>query len=289
MARSRNIKPGFFTNDDLGELDPLARLLFAGLWCHADREGRLEDRPRKFKAEILPYDDCDVNDLLNQLQKKDFLLRYFIGNKKYIQILNFKKHQNPHIKEAASIIPAPEEYGAGIRQEQVREQPKPERAGLIPDSLNLIPDSFNPIPDSLHSNAPEKKSGAAKLKSETPLQVACRQTWLAYAKAYQARYSVEPVINAKVRSQIKMFVERIGYVDSPAVAAYFVESNAQFFVMKGHPVGLLLADAEKLRTEWVTGRKMTATRAQQIDKTQTNANAVDEAMLLLGNHDAKIA
>jgi len=47
MARSRNIKPGFFRNEMLAECSPLARLLFAGLWCLADRFGRLEDRPKR--------------------------------------------------------------------------------------------------------------------------------------------------------------------------------------------------------------------------------------------------
>ena len=32
MARSRNIKPGFFSNDELVELPFEARLLFIGLW-----------------------------------------------------------------------------------------------------------------------------------------------------------------------------------------------------------------------------------------------------------------
>ena len=50
MARARNIKPGFFANENLAECDPLARLLFAGLWCLADREGRLEDRPKRIAA-----------------------------------------------------------------------------------------------------------------------------------------------------------------------------------------------------------------------------------------------
>jgi hypothetical protein len=49
MARSRNIKPGFFTNDELAECHPLGRLLFAGLWTIADKEGRLDDRPKKLK------------------------------------------------------------------------------------------------------------------------------------------------------------------------------------------------------------------------------------------------
>lgn len=107
MARSRNIKPTFFSNEFLGDLDPLARLLFAGLWCQADREGRLQDRPKRLKIDVLPYDDCDVDQLLNDLaeSKGDFIKRYTVDGNKYIQINNFLKHQNPHKKEATSIIP----------------------------------------------------------------------------------------------------------------------------------------------------------------------------------------
>lgn len=39
MARARNIKPSFFKNEDLADLNPFDRLLFIGLWCLADREG----------------------------------------------------------------------------------------------------------------------------------------------------------------------------------------------------------------------------------------------------------
>lgn len=107
MARARNIKPGFFANEDLAECDPLARLLFAGLWCLADREGRLEDRPKRIRAELLPYDSCDADELLNQLQAKGFILRYSHGEGRFIQVLKFDSHQNPHMKEAKSTIPAP--------------------------------------------------------------------------------------------------------------------------------------------------------------------------------------
>ena len=61
MARARNIKPSFFTNDVLAEIDPLGRLLFIALWTMADREGRLEDRPKRIKAEALPYDDANAD------------------------------------------------------------------------------------------------------------------------------------------------------------------------------------------------------------------------------------
>lgn len=180
MARSRNIKPGFFLNEELAEIEPLGRLLFAGLWTIADREGRLEDRPRRIKAAVLPYDDCDVDHLLNELYKQKFIIRYEVDGARYIQITNWHKHQNPHCKEKPSTIPAQDTPGARMVQVSNREQaddlkkdePKnelepepfenqevhgaqnlhhtctvqaPEKNETSPaDSFNLIPDSFNP-------------------------------------------------------------------------------------------------------------------------------------------------
>lgn len=164
MARARNIKPGFFANEDLAECDPLARLLFAGLWCLADREGRLEDRPKRIRAEILPYDMCDAEDLLNQLQDRGFILRYSHGEGRFIQVLKFNSHQNPHMKEAKSSIPAPgesvqtpvtsvaapEEHQTSTVQAPNQNQKSPAESGsLIPDSL---------IPDSKGETAPRKRA-----------------------------------------------------------------------------------------------------------------------------------
>src|SRR3990172_5940670 len=104
MARARNIKPGFFTNDSLSELPALTRLHFIGLWTIADRAGRLEDRIKRIKAEVLPYDDCDVDAMLNDLDRLGFIQRYEAGDLRAIQVVTWEKHQNPHIKEAESTI-----------------------------------------------------------------------------------------------------------------------------------------------------------------------------------------
>lgn len=139
MARARNLKPGFFKNENLAECSPLARLLFAGLWCLADRAGRLEDRPKRIRAEILPYDDGSVDDMLDELHRSGFILRYEVKEQRFIQVLNFAKHQNPHCREPESMITAPVEHRACTMPEQ-------EQHGTGPaDSLLLIPDSLNPI------------------------------------------------------------------------------------------------------------------------------------------------
>lgn len=130
MARARNIKPGFFTNDVLAEVPPVGRLLFIGLWTIADREGRLEDRPRKIKAEVLPYDDCHIGELLDALAARGFIQRYEVDGNRYIQVLNFKKHQNPHMKEAGSTIPAPYSHDAVLVQEPEENGSSPADSGF---------------------------------------------------------------------------------------------------------------------------------------------------------------
>lgn len=145
MARARNIKPGFFTNDVLAELPPLARLLFAGLWTLCDREGRAEDRPKRIRAEVLAYDDCDCDALLQALHDKGFIRRYEVAGTRVIQVLAWDKHQNPHMKEAASTLPAYDEHRTSTVLAPDKAQPLPERAGLIPDSGYLIPDSIEEI------------------------------------------------------------------------------------------------------------------------------------------------
>lgn len=107
MARIRCLKPDFFFDEDLAELPYEARLAFQGLWLMADREGRLEDSPKKIKAMIFPYDKVDVDELLALLSQKPFIVRYALDNKRYIQIINFKKHQQVHHAEPVSKIPAP--------------------------------------------------------------------------------------------------------------------------------------------------------------------------------------
>ena len=183
MARARNIKPSFFINEDLVELPFETRLLFIGLWTLADREGYLEDKPKKIKMALLPADDVDVDWMLNSLQTEGFLVRYVANNRKCIYLPKFKKHQNPHHKESINDVPrynheqdldkpeinlgqAQDQADTGINASENQDYisdlnsitygsdgQSPRQALdkhqsspadiLIPDSLNLIPDSLN--------------------------------------------------------------------------------------------------------------------------------------------------
>lgn len=237
MARSRNIKPGFFTNDELAECHPLGRLLFAGLWTIADKEGRLDDRPKKIKAMLLPFDEADCDALLQQLNDHKFIIRYRVNGECYIQISNWKKHQNPHCKEAASEIPAPLENDKSTGQEQCKEDAEEEKKdsesiqdvenkgapelhgtsmvqesvedSLNPaDSLNLIPDSLNPDPDSLDNTqaAAATCDGDKGAEQATVHQMASRYAFEGSVvrlnhKDYQAWLTLYPLIDLQYELQ----------------------------------------------------------------------------------------
>lgn len=183
MARSRNIKPGFFKNEDLAECDFAARLLFAGLWVLADREGRLEDRPKRIKGELFAYDSVEVEPLLQQLAHHGFIARYEVEGLRVIQVMKFSKHQHPHHKEAPSVLPAmpgfvpeaeddDEKPGTSGPSHGSNAQGKPgtspgqaldkgpvEGGSNRADSLfsdSLSSDSLNPIPDSTKKTSTRK-------------------------------------------------------------------------------------------------------------------------------------
>ena len=152
MARSRNIKPGFFRNDKLAECGPIPMLVFAGLWCLADFRGNLEYRPKRIKIDTIPYFngieggidygiDSGIDECIDLLQRAGFVYRYSIDDTEYLHICNFLKHQNPHKNERDSGTSIPEPIKDGIKTEVIPNND---------EAIVLIPDSF--IPDSLVPN-----------------------------------------------------------------------------------------------------------------------------------------
>lgn len=100
------ISPAFFTDPDVGELSPLAALLFVGLWTIADREGRLDGDVRRLKALVFPYRVVDMEELATELTDLDMIRRYQGEHgQPFMWIRNFTKYQRPHPKEPESLIP----------------------------------------------------------------------------------------------------------------------------------------------------------------------------------------
>lgn len=148
--RARNLKPGLFKNEMLGSADPLITILFAGLWCSADREGRLEDRPLRLCAEVFPYrrkvTEKQVGKWLDWLHDHKFIARYVVSGQPYIQVLEFLSHQNPHKDERPSKIPplSSVSHSAGTGEAPCDLDKSPEVVRLNPSSLNPESGILNP-------------------------------------------------------------------------------------------------------------------------------------------------
>lgn len=112
-VRIRNIRPEFTKHEGLADLSREHRLFFIYTWMLADSEGRFEDRPRRIKVELYPYDDDitaeDIDRLLGDLEAKGFIHRYEVGGERFVWIKNFRKHQklSTYEKNQASELPAP--------------------------------------------------------------------------------------------------------------------------------------------------------------------------------------
>lgn len=107
MARIRTIKPDFFLDPHMDAVDERHQKLYQGLWMLADKEGRLYDEPQRIKAQVFPYRDYDVNEMLQGLADAGFIVRYEVQDGAYIAIPKFPEHQRPHPKELALGIPHP--------------------------------------------------------------------------------------------------------------------------------------------------------------------------------------
>jgi hypothetical protein len=243
MARARNIKPGFFSNEDLVELDFATRLLFIGLWTEADKEGRLDDRPKRLKMSLFPADSLDVDSMLNGLKSRGFIRRYSVNSLNYIQIVNFKKHQNPHHTEKDSVIP-PEQQGEepDINGEITVKEPILDGEYLA-DSL---------IPDSLFTDSPIPDSG--NLKPETRKQPTANAAAVEVFAHWQTRMNHPGAkLDAKRSKQITAAL-KLGYtvehlkaaIDGCAKSPFHMGNNDRHTVFDS--IELIFRSADKIDT-----------------------------------------
>jgi hypothetical protein len=180
--RARIIRPSFFANDELAELSPHARLFFIGLWCAADAKGRLEDKPKKLKVKLLPYDDVNVDDLITELAARGFVVRFTWDGKPYLFIPNFKKHQKPHYEEKCLEVKDPSEVSEPpeaprrprgkprakprVEPEKPQAEPRAQPASDLNSDLNSNLNSnfnFEKPPNPLSGACPPQEGGSGEI------------------------------------------------------------------------------------------------------------------------------
>lgn len=142
MARQRTLHPDFFTDEKVVTVSFAARLMFQGLWCEADREGRLEDKPLRLKMKLFPADDVDGAELIAELIAAGLVARYAVDGRSFLVLPGFQKRQHVHPKEVPSKLPPPPTEAIQPRKpEQSPDEPAcmDEKPRLLPQERGLNP------------------------------------------------------------------------------------------------------------------------------------------------------
>lgn len=95
MARIRTIKPEFWTSEQVMDCDPIARLLFIGIWNFCDDAGNHPASEKTIKAQVFPGDDVDsksIRRMLDELSANGLLSFYESSCKRYLHV-NGWRHQ----------------------------------------------------------------------------------------------------------------------------------------------------------------------------------------------------
>ncbi|WP_237509791.1 hypothetical protein [Pseudomonas chlororaphis] len=112
-----------------------------------------------------------------------------------------------------------------------------------------------------------------------PKDPSCKtfKVWANYAMAYRKRYNTWPVWNAKVGKQMTQLVDRLGADVAHHVAAHYLKTSDASILRKCHSLNELLANAESYHTQWITGQRINGTTARQMERTEANLSAAEQA------------
>jgi len=135
MARTRSIKPEFYSDTLLADLSITCRYFYIGLFCQLDRQGVTVDDAKLLKREVFPYDDSvtvdAVRNLVDELVNSGRLRKFSHHGRAYLFCPTFKKHQHFHKEEKArydiptELLSAPCEHGVSTVSEQFNANAKP--------------------------------------------------------------------------------------------------------------------------------------------------------------------
>lgn len=96
MPRIRTIKPEFPQSETIGSLSRDSRLLFIQLWTIVDDSGRARAASRMLASLLYPYDDDApslIDGWLAELEEAECIQRYEICGSRYLEVVNWLKHQ----------------------------------------------------------------------------------------------------------------------------------------------------------------------------------------------------
>lgn len=204
MARIRTIKPEFWTDEKIVELDPWDRLLFIGLWNFCDDEGYFMCQPKKIKMQVFPGDSTEVSRGLWNLLEAYRLTLYdsvegIVGHvnnwsrhqkvsnpaKSRLQALDLRKLTEPEAREALGITEIQSPLEDSVRKGR---EGKGSKATTQLHRPTTSSDTIEPF-ETFWSAYPRKD---AKRKAETAFRSALKRATAETITAGAQRYADDP-------------------------------------------------------------------------------------------------
>lgn len=120
MAEKRMVSKSISVSEKVNDLPEIFdMLLFTWLIPHSDDFGRLPGSPAKVKGLVVPMMDKskrEIEESLGRLHDAELIQWYEIEGDKFIQVLNFEKHQQGLHKRTKSKCPDPPNNSGNFRE-----------------------------------------------------------------------------------------------------------------------------------------------------------------------------
>lgn len=125
----RSVHPGFFSDPTLAKLTPHARILYVGLWCYCDDDGRGEWLPKHIDGALFPHEAVHIHGLLGELERVGKLIRYEVAGRQYFVLPAFGRWQHPKYKRTSNVPPPPTGLVPDLEQDSPTLSPSWGQAG----------------------------------------------------------------------------------------------------------------------------------------------------------------
>jgi hypothetical protein len=261
---NRILREGILTSDRVDALSAEAEVFYRRLMSVVDDFGRFDGRLAILKAACYPLradkvPDARLRGWLDECVRAGLVRPYGVGGKPYLELLDFRqavRAKQSKCPDPANADPPKGEGDASathVRSKRVADAKHPQANAPVVE-VEVGDGGVDGGEGSAGAAPPPAPKPSPKLDPDAPTTA----VWDAYATAYFARYGTEPVRNKTVNGQLANLLARLGREEAPQVAAYFVRMGKKHYVERRHPVGLLLHDAEGIRTQWATGQAVTS-------------------------------
>lgn len=278
MARIRSIKPDFWKDGRIARLSKDCALFFIGLWNFCDDEGKARADCRELSLAMPSFRSQDIVKHLSRLAQSGLI--QLSTNREWIVVTNWN-HQKIDKPRRPSVLKSEIEWLPALREDHSSNVLRTigEGSSNVRRKDRIGKDRIGKDGIPYEGVTPNAESESQKILSDTSsTRSVSSEVWVAYEGVYLKRYGEIPRRNAKVNGQLAQFVQRLSREEAPLVAEFYLGHNDSFYVKSLHPVGLLLRDAEALRTQWARGRAITGTDAREVERKQSTFNAFAKYM-----------